>query len=127
MPRGTLALILLLCAADIPLAGPAQVPAPPAQDPVRCPALNEAPSITDDPNRHDLANRYLLLVERYCRGPVEIALTEILTFPIVNDPYPLYERDLGSGADRVLSDRGGINITPWYAPDGRTVAFTGQG
>ena len=35
----------------------------------------------------------------------------------------LYERDLGTGADRVLSDRGGINITPSYAPDGRTVAF----
>ena len=35
----------------------------------------------------------------------------------------LYERDLGSGADRVLSDRAGINITPSYAPDGRTVAF----
>jgi len=35
----------------------------------------------------------------------------------------LYERNLGTGADRVLSDRGGINITPSYAPDGRTVAF----
>jgi TolB protein len=35
----------------------------------------------------------------------------------------LYERNLGSGADRVLSDRGGINITPSYAPDGRTIAF----
>ena len=35
----------------------------------------------------------------------------------------LYERDLGTGADRVLSDRNGINITPAYAPDGRTVAF----
>ena len=35
----------------------------------------------------------------------------------------LYERDLATGADRVLSDRGGINITPSYAPDGRTVAF----
>jgi TolB protein len=35
----------------------------------------------------------------------------------------LYERNLASGADRVLSDRGGINITPSYAPDGRTVAF----
>jgi TolB protein len=35
----------------------------------------------------------------------------------------LYERDLQTGADRVLSDRAGINITPSYAPDGRTVAF----
>lgn len=35
----------------------------------------------------------------------------------------LYERNLGTGADRLLSDRGGINITPSYAPDGRTVAF----
>lgn len=35
----------------------------------------------------------------------------------------LYERNLGTGGDRVLSDRGGINITPSYAPDGRTVAF----
>jgi TolB protein len=35
----------------------------------------------------------------------------------------LYERNLATGADRVLSDRGGINITPSYAPDGRTVAF----
>lgn len=35
----------------------------------------------------------------------------------------LYERNLSSGADRTLSDRMGINITPSYAPDGRTVAF----
>ncbi|HEX2208275.1 MAG TPA: hypothetical protein VHG93_11385 [Longimicrobium sp.] len=35
----------------------------------------------------------------------------------------LYERNLSTGADRVLSDRSGINITPSYAPDGRTVAF----
>jgi TolB protein len=35
----------------------------------------------------------------------------------------LYERDLSTGADRLLSDRAGINITPSYAPDGRTVAF----
>jgi TolB protein len=35
----------------------------------------------------------------------------------------LYERELGSGSDRILSDRDGINITPSYAPDGRTVAF----
>ena len=35
----------------------------------------------------------------------------------------LYERDLGTGADRVLSSREGLNITPSYAPDGRTVAF----
>ena len=35
----------------------------------------------------------------------------------------LYERNLSTGGDRVLSDRGGINITPSYAPDGRTVAF----
>ncbi|HEX8208694.1 MAG TPA: hypothetical protein VF584_00810 [Longimicrobium sp.] len=35
----------------------------------------------------------------------------------------LYERNLASGADRVLSSREGLNITPSYAPDGRTVAF----
>ncbi len=35
----------------------------------------------------------------------------------------LYERALASGADRVVSDRNGINITPAYAPDGRTLAF----
>ncbi|HEX5726137.1 MAG TPA: hypothetical protein VFX98_11765 [Longimicrobiaceae bacterium] len=35
----------------------------------------------------------------------------------------LYERDLGTGADRLLSDRAGLNITPAYSPDGRTVAF----
>jgi TolB protein len=35
----------------------------------------------------------------------------------------LYERDLATGADRLLSDRDGINITPSYSPDGRTVAF----
>jgi TolB protein len=37
-------------------------------------------------------------------------------------PY-LYERDLATGTDRLLSDRDGINITPSYSPDGRTVAF----
>ena len=37
-------------------------------------------------------------------------------------PY-LYERNLGTGADRVVSDRVGLNITPSYAPDGRTIAF----
>jgi TolB protein len=35
----------------------------------------------------------------------------------------LYERDLSTGADRVVSDRTGLNITPAYAPDGRTIAF----
>ncbi|HYW08607.1 MAG TPA: hypothetical protein VE913_16725 [Longimicrobium sp.] len=35
----------------------------------------------------------------------------------------LYERSLASGADRVLADRAGLNITPAYSPDGRTVAF----
>jgi TolB protein len=35
----------------------------------------------------------------------------------------LYERDLASGADRVISDRAGLNMTPSYAPDGRTIAF----
>jgi TolB protein len=35
----------------------------------------------------------------------------------------LYERDLATGRDRVLSSRSGINITPAYSPDGRTVAF----
>ncbi|HET6765112.1 MAG TPA: hypothetical protein VFH27_15610 [Longimicrobiaceae bacterium] len=37
-------------------------------------------------------------------------------------PY-LYERDLTSGADRLVSDRAGLNMTPSYAPDGRTLAF----
>src|SRR5688500_6469983 len=35
----------------------------------------------------------------------------------------LYERNLGTGADRTRSDRSGINITPSCSPDGRTVAF----
>jgi TolB protein len=35
----------------------------------------------------------------------------------------IYERDLASGRDRLISARDGINITPSYAPDGRTIAF----
>jgi TolB protein len=35
----------------------------------------------------------------------------------------LFERELGSGRDRLLSDRDGINITPSYSPDGRTIVF----
>lgn len=35
----------------------------------------------------------------------------------------LYERDLSTGRDRLVSDRSGINITPTYSPDGRTIAF----
>ncbi len=35
----------------------------------------------------------------------------------------LYERDLTTGRDRLLSDRDGINITPVYSPDGNTIAF----
>jgi TolB protein len=35
----------------------------------------------------------------------------------------LYERDLASGADRLISDRTGLNMTPAYSPDGRTLAF----
>jgi TolB protein len=35
----------------------------------------------------------------------------------------LYERDLRSGRDRVISDRDGVNITPSYSPDGRLIAF----
>ena len=35
----------------------------------------------------------------------------------------LWERDLASGRDRLLSGRTGLNITPAYSPDGRTVAF----
>ena len=81
MPRG-LALILLLVAADPSVAQPAPASLPPLPGPVRCPTLTEAPqSITADPKRHEPTIRYLLLIERYCRGPVEIALTEILTFP----------------------------------------------
>jgi TolB protein len=35
----------------------------------------------------------------------------------------LYERDLRTGRDRIVSDREGSNITPDYSPDGRTIAF----
>jgi TolB protein len=35
----------------------------------------------------------------------------------------LYERDLRTGRDRVLSERAGINITPAYSPDGRMLAL----
>lgn len=35
----------------------------------------------------------------------------------------LYERDLGTGRDRLLSDRSGLNITPAYAPEGGLLAF----
>ena len=38
------------------------------------------------------------------------------------DPL-LYERDLRTGRDRLVSDRAGINITPTYSPDGQTLAF----
>ncbi len=36
----------------------------------------------------------------------------------------LYERDLRTGRDRVLSDREGVNAMPAYSPDGRLVAFS---
>jgi TolB protein len=35
----------------------------------------------------------------------------------------LWERDLRTGRDRVISDRDGVNITPAYSPDGRSIAF----
>lgn len=35
----------------------------------------------------------------------------------------VWERDLSTGADRLVSDRAGLNITPAYSPDGRTIAF----
>jgi len=35
----------------------------------------------------------------------------------------VYERDLGTGAERVISDIGAINITPVYSPDGRRILF----
>ncbi|HET8654872.1 MAG TPA: hypothetical protein VFL93_05120 [Longimicrobiaceae bacterium] len=35
----------------------------------------------------------------------------------------LYERDLQTGRDRLISDRQGLNITPAYSPDGRLIAF----
>ncbi len=36
----------------------------------------------------------------------------------------LYERELTTGRDRLISDRDGINITPAYSPDGSTIAFS---
>lgn len=33
----------------------------------------------------------------------------------------IYERDLVSGADRIISDIGKINVTPVYSPDGRRI------
>ena len=35
----------------------------------------------------------------------------------------LYERELRTSRDRVISDREGVNITPSYSPDGRLIAF----
>jgi len=35
----------------------------------------------------------------------------------------VYERDMASGAERVISDIGAINITPVYSPDGRRILF----
>lgn len=35
----------------------------------------------------------------------------------------LYERDLRTGRDRLISDRDGINITPSYSPNGEVIAF----
>ncbi|CAN5635679.1 Tol-Pal system beta propeller repeat protein TolB [soil metagenome] len=35
----------------------------------------------------------------------------------------LWERDLRTGRDRIISDRDGVNITPTYSPDGRTIVF----
>lgn len=35
----------------------------------------------------------------------------------------LYERELATGSERVVSDRSGLNMTPSYGPDGRTLAF----
>ena len=36
----------------------------------------------------------------------------------------LYERDVRTGRDRLISDRSGLNITPAYSPDGTTIAFS---
>ncbi len=38
------------------------------------------------------------------------------------EPY-LYEMDLATGRDRLISDRDGLNATPSYSPDGTTIAF----
>lgn len=47
-----------------------------------------------------------------------------LAYTSFRDGAPvLYERDLSSGRDRVISRTDGINITPAYSPDGRTLAF----
>jgi TolB protein len=35
----------------------------------------------------------------------------------------IYERDMSTGAEKVISDIGKINITPVYSPDGRRILF----
>lgn len=35
----------------------------------------------------------------------------------------VYERDLATGVDRIISDIGNINVTPVYSPDGRRILF----
>lgn len=47
-----------------------------------------------------------------------------IAYTSFRDDLPvLYERDLATGRDRVVSRRSGINITPAYSPDGRTLGF----
>lgn len=42
-----------------------------------------------------------------------------------NGHAAVYERDLGTGRERVVFDRIGTNMTPAYSPDGRTIMFAG--
>ncbi len=81
MPRGTLALLLLLVAVDPTFAQAPAVSSPSPTGQVRCPVPTEAPQeLLQNPDDYDRIIRYLSLVERYCRDP-QRALEEIDRFP----------------------------------------------